>query len=125
MPQLHMPMTKNKESTRYYSTQQEISVARAIDGRRTPNSGATLFIKGDVVTKTFCIECKTQIEEKKSFSVKREWIEKIKEEAFASNKDNWAIAFNFGGENQSENYYIVDEKLFKKLVRGEDSDADY
>ena len=118
-------MTRNKESTRYYSTQQEISVARAIDGRRTPNSGATLFTKGDVVTKTFCIECKTQMDEKKSFSVKRDWINKLEEEAFASGKPNWAIAFNFGGENQSENYYIVDEKLFKKLVSGEDEDARY
>lgn len=118
-------MTNNKKATRYFSERQELSVSRAIDGRRTINSGASLFQGGDVVTKTFCIECKTQMEEKKSFSVKREWIDKIKEEAFASDKDNWAIAFNFGGENQSENYYIVDEKLFKKLVRGEDEDARY
>lgn len=113
-------MTRNKDCTRYYSTLQEISVARAIDGRRTPNSGATFFTKGDVLTKTFCIECKTQVEEKKSFSIKKEWIEKLKEEAFASNKPNWAIAFNFGGEYQTTNYYIVDEKLFKKLVREEE-----
>ena len=118
-------MTRNKDSTRYYSTQQEISVARAIDGRRTPNSGATLFTKGDVVTKTFCIECKTQMDEKKSFSVKREWIDKLEEEAFASDKPNWAIAFNFGGERQKDNYFIINERLFKKLVRGEDEDARY
>lgn len=118
-------MTRNKDSTRYYSTQQEISVARAIDGRRTPNSGATLFTKGDVVTKTFCIECKTQMDEKKSFSVKREWIDKLEEEAFASDKPNWAIAFNFGGERQNDNYFIINERLFKKLVRGEDEDARY
>ncbi|MBO4542753.1 MAG: hypothetical protein J5725_06170 [Bacteroidales bacterium] len=113
-------MTKNKDSTRYYSTQQEINVAQAIDGRRTPNSGATLFFKGDVVTRSFCLECKTQTKEKKSFSIQKEWIQKLQEEAFSSGKPNWAIAFNFGGEDQSTNYYIINEYLFKKLVREED-----
>ena len=115
-------MTKNKDSTRYYSTQQEIAVARAIDGRRTPNSGATLFTKGDVVTRKFLLECKTQTQEKKSFSVKSEWIDKVREEAFSSDKPYWAIAFNFGGENQERNYFVIDELLFRKLVRGIEND---
>lgn len=110
-------MTKNKDSTRYYSTQQEWWVSRLIDGRRTPNSGATLFTKGDVLTKLFMIECKTQMKEKKSFSIKKEWIDKLKEEAFSGNKPYWAIAFNFGGEDQTDNYFVINSELFQKLVR--------
>jgi hypothetical protein len=54
--------------------------------------------------------------EKKSTSIKREWIDGIKEEAFAMNKPHWALAFNFGGLDNPENYYIIDEKLFLRLI---------
>ena len=49
-------------------------------------------------------------------SIKREWIDGIKEEAFAMNKPHWALAFNFGGLDNSENYYVIDEKLFLRLI---------
>ena len=53
------------------------------------------------------------MENKKSFSIKKDWLEKNKEEAFAMGKDYSAVAFNFGPN--SENYYVIDEKLFKLL----------
>lgn len=90
-------------------------MAKNLQGKRQPNSGATPFFKGDVVTEHFCIECKTATTEKKSFSVKSEWIEDIKREAFSMRKDHWSIAFNFGGLNNKENFYIIDERLFKFL----------
>lgn len=108
-------ITHNKDATRWFSEQQELAIARAIDGRRTPNSGATKFFKGDVVTKRWMIEAKTQIEEKKTFSIKSEWLEKAREEAFSMKKDFMALAFNFGGENQTENYYVISERDFKRL----------
>lgn len=37
----------NKKSTRYYSTQQEKQIAKNVGGRRTANSGATMFSKGN------------------------------------------------------------------------------
>ena len=104
---------RNKKCTRYYSNRQEKSVAKAVNGKQTANSGATNFQKGDIITDNFLIECKTCMEDKKSFSIKKEWIDKNKEEAFAMRKSYSALAFNFGPS--SENYYIIDERLFKIL----------
>lgn len=106
-------MTTNKKCTRYYSSRQEKNVAKAIQGKQTANSGATRFGAGDVLTDNFLIECKTCMEDKQSFSIKKEWLEKNKEEAFAVGKDYSALAFNFGPN--SANYYVIDEKLFKLL----------
>lgn len=102
-------------NTRKYSKKQEAAVAKAIGGKRQPNSGATAFMKGDVISKHFCIECKTATSEKNSFSIKRDWIDKQKEETFAMNRPFWALAFNFGGLRNNENFYIIDEQLFNKL----------
>lgn len=103
-------------NTRKYSKAQESKVAKNLKGRRQPNSGATAFSKGDVKTTHFCIECKTATTEKQSMSIKRDWIDKLKEEAFAMGKPHWAVAFNFGGLNNGENYYVIDEKLFLRLI---------
>ena len=53
--------------------------------------------------------------EKQSMSIKRDWIDKLKEEAFAIGKPYWAVAFNFGDLRNPENFYIIDESLFKQL----------
>lgn len=104
-------------NTRKYSSKQEKQVAKAIEGRRTSNSGATCFDKGDIRTATYCIECKTVIGRKKSITIQREWIDKLKEEAFAMGKPNWAIAINFGSDlEKPENYYIITEQKFKELI---------
>ena len=103
-------------NTRKYSKAQESRVAKQLNGKRQPNSGATAFMKGDVKTDQFCIECKTAMTEKQSMSIKRDWIDKIKEEAFAIGKPYWAIAFNFGGLGNQETYYVIDEKLFLRLI---------
>ena len=99
--------------TRFFSKAQENTVAKAVGGKRTANSGATNFSKGDVRTDKFLLECKTCVEEKKSFTIKKEWIDKNREEAFAMNKPYSAIVFNFGPNE--ENHYIINEKLFKIL----------
>lgn len=102
-----------KLPTRYYSKKQENAVAKAVNGKRTPNSGATAFIKGDVQTKQFLIECKTATTEKQTVSIAKKWIIKNEEEAFAMGKSYSAVAFDFGSGDQ---YYVINEKLFKKLV---------
>lgn len=104
-------------NTRKFSKNQENNVAKSLKGKRQPNSGATHFFKGDVVTEDFCIECKTATTEKESMSIKRDWIEKLKEETFAVGKSYWAVAFNFGGLRNKENYYIIDEQLFRQLTK--------
>lgn len=98
--------------TRFYSNRQEKKVAKAVGGKQVANSGATAFTKGDVRTQSWLIECKTCTTEKKSFSIKKEWLDKNKEETFAMNKDYSALAFDFGDGN---NYYIVDEKTFIQM----------
>lgn len=103
----------NKSSTRYFSNKQEKSVAKAVGGRKTANSGATMFSKGDVTTEKFLIECKTCVKPQASFTLKQEWFVKNEEEAFAMGKDYNALAFDFG---DGETRYIIDAKLFRKLV---------
>lgn len=100
--------------TRYYSKLQENRVAKDLGGKRTANSGATAFNKGDVTLDDWLIEAKTCISEKKSFTIKKDWLTKNKEEAFAMNKQNSALVFDFG---DGEDYYVVDAKTFKKLLR--------
>lgn len=107
-------MTKNKKSTRYYSFRQEQTLADLLNAKRQANSGATPFNRGDVKGSRFLIECKTCIEDKKSFAIKKEWLEKNKEEAFAMGREYAALAFNFGPGQI--NYFIVDEKTFKELI---------
>lgn len=110
-------------NTRFYSNQQEKQVEKNLKGRRTSNSGATRFSKGDLKTKSFLIECKTCTEKKESMSVKKEWILKNRQEAFAMGKPYSAIAIDFGDvKNQ---YYIIDENLFRMLqeyIEGEGND---
>lgn len=103
------------KSTRYYSNKQEKQVSKAVGGRQVSNSGATAFHKGDLKTKDFLIECKTVTKVKDSFSIKKLWLIKNKEEAFAMHRRYSALAFNFGPDQ--ENYFIIDEKLFKILVK--------
>ena len=83
--------------------------------RRVANSGATKFDKGDVVLGSeWLIEAKTVMEPKKSFSIKKDWLEKLREEKFACRKDYNALCFDFGDEGNR--YYILDEDTFKTLI---------
>lgn len=107
---------KNTESTRYYSSRQEASVAKALGGIVCPNSGAGNFNKSDVQVKdaSLSIECKTCMKDQTSFSIKKEWLEKHRQEAFAMRLQNSCIAFNFGPDQP--NYYVINESLMRQLV---------
>ena len=109
-------MTKNKNSTRYYSSQHEDSICKALGATKQSNSGAGHFRKGDVVHNeaSMLIEAKTTMTEKQSVSIKKEWIEKNRDEAFAIRKSNSCVCINFGPD--SDNYYLIDEKLMKFLI---------
>jgi len=105
-------MTNNKNSTRYYSSKQEKKVAKKLGGKQVVNSGAPSFVAGDVTTDLFLIECKTSTSQKQSVSIKKEWISKNADEAFAMGKFYSAVAFDFG---DGINNYIISEQLFKYL----------
>ena len=100
--------------TRFYSKRQEKQVAKAVGGKRTVNSGATAFQKGDVVSDQFIIECTTKTADCKSFTVKEDWLLKNEEEAFAMGKNNSALCFDFG-PSANKRYYIISERLFNIL----------
>ena len=104
----------SKGTTRYYSSKQEKTVAKLIGGRVVANSGATTFMKGDTENDQFLVECKTCMTEKKSFSIKKDWLDKLEEEAFSMNKPYSALAFNFGED--TDNYYVLNERAFKQFV---------
>ena len=102
-------------STRHLSAAQEKRIARETGNKRTANSGATAFSKGDNRGKNFIIEAKTMMQPQKSFSIKKEWITKLIEEAFGSGTPYWALAFNFGGLNNPDNLYIINQDTFNLL----------
>lgn len=104
-----------KTPARTFSKKQEIQIARELGGSRNPNSGATPFMPGDVrVPNLFLIECKTKMSPSESISIKKSWIERVKQEALFSGEPHSCVAFNFGPDE--ENYYIIDQFLFQTLI---------
>lgn len=104
-----------QKSTREVSSLQEKKIAKALGGKRTSNSGATDFDKGDIVIGAdWLLEAKTCMQPKSSFSIKKDWLIKLKQEQFACNKLHSALCFDFG--DSKDRYYIVDEKLFKNII---------
>ena len=103
-----------KKPTRYYSKKQEKSVAKSLKGFSTPNSGATPFIKSDVLLDDWCLECKTHTSDKDSISIKKEWLDKNLQESLFMGKRYNALVFSFGPS--SGNYYVIDENTFKELI---------
>ena len=109
-------MTKNKDCTRYYSNQHENSVAKELNAKIVPNSGAGRFFSGDVVhdEASLLIECKCSMTEKQSFTIKKEWIDTARQNAFTDRLANSCLCINFAPN--SPNYYVIDSKLMQMLV---------
>lgn len=103
--------------TRRASKRQENKVAKMTGGKVQPNSGATDFLKGDLVVNELdlLIECKTVMKEKQSFSIKKEWLLTNERERFAQKKSYSGLVFDFG-DNQDQ-YIVMDLKQFMKLVK--------
>ena len=116
MPIGHVEREKDgeKKPTRYYSKKQETTVAKDLGGQRQPNSGATMFAKGDVTLDDWLLECKTKTKKSESITIHKEWIDKNNQEALFIGKPYNAIAFNFGPNEK--NHYIINEELFQELV---------
>lgn len=76
------------------------------------NSGAIWFDKSDVVSENFRIEAKTRMKESKSISLKKEWLDKIGNEAFETGKMP-ALAISFG---DGRDYFVLDDRTFYKLA---------
>ena len=103
----------NKNSTRYFSDKHEKRTAKRLGASVQTSSGSSQFLKGDVVSDKCLVECKTAESQKKSFSIKKEWLDKIDEQCFAMGKKYPILAFDFG---DGDNYYVLNEYCMKRFM---------
>lgn len=102
------------KSTRDYSTKQELYVASYLDATPTKNSGAGVWEKGDLIKDDMVIECKTKVKPSTQFTIKKEWIDKLRSECISMGKTEWSIVFDFG--NIGDEYAVIPLDLFKDLL---------
>jgi hypothetical protein len=107
-----------KNSTRAKSSQQEKRITKAMGGRQVVGSGSTPFLKGDVIAGKLFVEAKTKMEESKSITVKREWLEKAREQALSMRKEDYTVAISFGG---NKDYYIIEDDLMEDLYKSREA----
>jgi hypothetical protein len=110
---------KSTIPTRRASARQEKKVARQLGGKVQPNSGATDYYKGDVITDDMLIECKTVMKSQKTVSLKKEWFDKNEQERFAAKKDYCALVFDYG--DNGEQYIAMTLRQFNRMM--EDKNA--
>ena len=118
----------NKEDKRMGSSfefRNHESIKRVLDGtstRMTPNSGAG-FIKGDQEISglvSIMEELKTRIVEqapgKKTFTIQKEWLDKLNREARAAKKEMWYLKFSFN-QYDDDVYVIVEQDMVMSMVK--------
>lgn len=108
------------KSTRDYSDKQEKHIALITGGKMQSNSGGTKFGGGDVHTTRFLIEAKTPTKPQSSFTIKAEWLQKMKEQQFEQGKEESVLAFRFDPDDIHD-YYILDEKQFLEYLEWKES----
>ena len=108
----------NKDSTRYKINIKEKRIAKALGGRQFIGSGSTPLLKGDVETGDLFVESKTKMEPSKSISVKKQWIEKAKEQAYSQRKEDYTVAISFG---DGKDYYIIEDSLLEDLYKSREA----
>lgn len=96
------------------SNLQEKELAKFLGGKVVAGSGCGNFDAGDVDNGLFLIECKTTTKPQTSFSIKRDWMNKIEEQRFESGLRFSALAFRF--DPVCKDYLVIDSDTFKELV---------
>ena len=106
----------SKKTTYGKADTQADFVATLLGAKKTTRSGATLIGgKGDVADDISLFECKTSMVEKDSFTVKREWLDKIQKERFEDRKRFAFLVQNFGGRGDIDNYVVMRIEDFEEL----------
>jgi hypothetical protein len=103
-------------ATRDYSNKQEKHIAKVTGGRVQSNSGGTKFGGGDVHTDKFFIEAKTPTKEQTSFTIKKDWIIKMREQAYEQGKEESVLAFRFD-PNTDNDLYVLSQRQFLEYLR--------
>lgn len=109
-------------TTRDYSDRQEKHIAKVTGGRVQSNSGGTKFGGGDVHTNKFFIEAKTPTKEQISFTIKKEWITKMREQAYEQGKEEAVLAFRFD-PNTDIDLYVLSQRQFLEYLRFKEQDV--
>lgn len=109
--------------TRDYSDKQEKHIAKVTGGKVQSNSGGTKFGGGDVHTDKFFIEAKTPTKQQTSFSIKKDWLTKMREQAYEQGKECCALAFTFDPDTQRNYFIISEEEFLEYLAYKEDRNA--
>lgn len=107
-----------QNSTRAKSSQQEKRIVKAMGGRQVVGSGSTPFLKGDVIVDQLFIEAKTKMVPSQQITVKKEWLEKAKEQALGTRKEDYAVAISFGDPKE---FYIIEDTLMEDLYKSREA----
>ena len=101
--------------------QNQATIDAVCSSRLTVNSGAGQE-KGDAwITGLIEIaqEVKTQLPDRakgcKSFTLQREWLEKLNRESQEANKEFWWLVFSFK-ENDEQQYVVAETQIFQDMV---------
>ena len=103
-------------TTRDYSDKQEKHIAKVTGGKVQSNSGGTKFGGGDVHTKHFLIEAKTPTKDQTGFTIKKEWLRKMRQQAFEQGKSESVLAFRFSPDDQQD-YYVLNQWQFLLFLK--------
>lgn len=97
----------------------EKNLSKRIGGKQRIGSGAIAGLKGDILKDGFLLEAKSTVGE--SFSVKKEWLLKIYQEALEETKTP-AFAINFtdssGKSEKRERWVAVPEHIWVEIIDG-------
>lgn len=106
---------KTKNDRKYRSQKVEKQVSEQLDMELTKGSGSQVFDKGDLKSEKFLLEEKHTT--KLSISIKKYWLQKIREEARDKNKF-WALCVDFTDGDSleiEESGVMISKELFLTL----------
>lgn len=110
-------------TTRFFSDKQENHIARVTGGKLQSNSGGTKFGGGDVHTDKFFIEAKTHTKSQTSFTIKKEWITKMREQAYEQGKEEAVLAFRFDPDIDND-LYVLSQRQFLEYLKYKENQSD-
>ena len=111
-------------TTRDYSDMQEKHIAKVTGGKVQSNSGGTKFGGGDVHTDKFFIEAKTPTKEQTSFTIKKEWFQKLYEQTYEQGKLEGVLAFRFSPDDKTDMYVLNEHQFLEYLKYKEEQNND-
>jgi|SRR5690606_10823647 len=113
-------------STKKFSNMQEKRIAKKLGGKTQPASGALPIasLKSDVkVTNSedwkVLVSAKTSMVKnyqagKRSFTLKKEWLEEVKHQAFEGGYDFGVVSISF---DNRQDFYIVEDVDFENMLK--------